>query len=283
MEYTYIVDGLRTVYRVPPASMNLAKATDAELASYGLPTRPTDSDGLAEWTAEMSKRRPVTPPATLVEIPGDRAATSSIWSGYIATSGSSTAYNFAEAVYRQPAANSTSCSNNSEVTWAGLGGWFTGNLAQDGTAMNWPGYGQYQSWYEILPNYAVAEPVFGHPGYSFTAQLNVLGSGSGFNFNLYDSYSGYGINFQVYASGWDGRTADFIAERPQSSGQQRSLTNYVWVQFFDAWVNGTGSGHGVGSYSNANISMYNGSHLLAYNASLTNSGQSFNNYFNQCS
>jgi peptidase A4-like protein len=284
MEYTYIVDGLRSVYRVPPPNTDLSLMTDPELASYGLPERPKDALTLADWTAQMSRRHQVTPPATLVEIPGDSASgCSGCWSGYLATSGSSSTYTFAEAIYAEPGVYGTSCSNNAAIFWAGLGGWGVSNLAQDGTSVNWSGFGQHQSWYEILPNHAVAEPVYGHPGYSFIAQLNRIGTTNGINFNLYDSYTGYGINFQVYGSGFDGSTADFVVERPQVSGQQQWLTNYVWVRFLQTYVNGTGPGHGVGSYPNTNISMYNGSDLLAYDAGLTNSGQSFNNYWNACS
>ena len=185
----------------------------------------------------------------------------------------------AEAIYVEPGVYGTSCSNNSAVFWAGLGGWGKQNLAQDGTSINWGG-GQHQAWYEILPNGAVSEPVYGHPGYSFTAEVNRISGG--FNFNLYDSYSGYGINFQVYGAGYDGSTADFVVERPTLNGQ-RWLTNYVWVRFLQTYVNGTGPGHGVGSYPNTNVYMYNGNDLLAYNTALTNSGQSFNNYWNSCS
>jgi hypothetical protein len=228
----------------------------------------------------------MTPPATLVEVTHAWAgppACSGCWSGYIATSGSSSTYTFAEAIYAEPGVYSTSCNPNAAIMWAGLGGYGKSNLAQDGTSVNWSGFGQHQSWYEILPNYAVAEPVFGHPGYSFTAQVNRIGTSNGFNFNLYDSYSGYGINFQVYGPGFDGSTADFIVERPSVNNTYQWLTNYVWVRFLDAYVNGTGPGHGVGSYPNTNISMWNGPNLLAYNTSITNSGKSFNNYFNSCS
>ena len=281
MEYTYVVDGLRSVYRVPPPGTDLSQMTDSDIALYGLPERPKDATALTDWTAQMSHRHPVTPPSTLVERPADSAgiSTSTTWSGYLATSSSSSAYSFAEAIYNEPGVYGTSCGNNSAVFWAGLGGWGTQNLAQAGTSINWGG-GQHQAWYEILPNGAVSEPVFGHPGYAFYAEVNRIGGG--FNFNLYDSYSGYGINFQVYGAGYDGRTADFVVERPILNGQ-RSLTNYVWVPFLDAYVNGTGPGHGVGSYSNTNVYMYNGSDLLAYNSSLTNSGKSFNNYWNSCS
>ena len=280
MQYTYIVDGVKTVYSVPPVTWNLAEASDSQLAAYSLPARPEDPAALNEWSSMMMQWHSVTPPPYLVE--GFGQATPSCggcWSGYVAKSNNASAYNWGEIVYNEPSIGSTTCTNNSAITWVGIGGWGTTNLAQDGTAINWPGYGQHQGWFEIQPNYAVAEPIFGHPGYAFTAQLNRPGPNV-WNFNMWDSYTGSGIGFQA-SGGYDGSSVEFIVERPWDSGTGwRWLTKYWYINVLDAYVNGYNP---VGNYSPMNVSMYNGSHLLASNGALTNGGKSFQNNWSACS
>lgn len=266
--------------------MNLALATDGQLASYGLPPRPQDPTRLAAWTQQMSHRHSLTPPPALIEthVRNDKCIThQTCWAGYVAKNyNSNTAFNWAQAIYNEPQALSTSCSPNAESTWAGLGGYGTSALAQDGTSINAAGLGQHQSWYEILPANAVAEPVYGHPGYAFTAEVNHPGNGT-FNFNLYDSYSNFGIQFVVGSSSYDGSSAEAITEAPLVNNVQQYRTNYAYINFLDVWVNGSGSGANIGQYNPINVSSTaaNGTPLSNNNA-IFNGGQSFKNNFLHC-
>jgi len=55
------------------------------------------------------------------------------------------------------------------------------------------------------------------------------------------------------------------------------------LNYLDAWVNGNGSGNGVGHYSNQNINMYNFSkgYLLANTSGLSNN-TTFTIYYDNC-
>jgi Peptidase A4 family len=91
---------------------------------------------------------------------GTEAGTSSSanWSGYVNYS-SYQQYNSAAAIYAEPSPSIT-CSKAAEVTWAGLGGYNSHNLAQDGTAYASAGLGNHQAWWEILPASYVGVPGF---------------------------------------------------------------------------------------------------------------------------
>jgi len=118
---------------------------------------------------------------------------------------------------------------------------------------------------------------------AFIAEVNRLGSGGGFNFYMHDTYSGSGVVFQVSSNNYDGRNADFIVERPYYGGSPRNLTNYSYINVLDAWVNGTAPSNGVGNYTHSAVNMYNGPDLLAYPGALSNSGQTFTDYYVACS
>jgi len=138
--------------------------------------------------------------------------------------------------------------------------------------------GDHQGWYEILPAGPVPQQVYGHPGWRFIAETNrAVG---GFAFYLYDSYSGNSTTFSVSSNSYDGYTADFVVERPQGGGQ--TLTNFYYLDFLDAWVNGTGSSHALGNYGYYAVQMWQGSDELAYPDGLTNGGQTFRDHYHQC-
>lgn len=281
-KYWYSIAGNTTVFTVPPAHFAYDAASDAQIATYGLPPRPKDSATLADWQLEMRHLTISPPPAQLIMAPAQSSNSSLNWSGYLAYSSSSTAYSFSEIRYNEPQALSTTCTNNSETTWTGLGGEYTGNLAQAGTYLNTPSFAQHQAYYEILPAGAVALQVYGHAGYGFYAEVNRIGGG--FNFYVHDTYSGQGTQFQVYGTfGYDGRSAESIIERPSVNGSTRNLTNYSYINVLDAWVNGNSASNGIGNYPNFSFDMYDyENNLMATDSGLSNSGQTFTNYFKSC-
>ena len=81
------------------------------------------------------------------------AAYNNHWGGWLADL-SYQEFVASESDYTQPTADSTACSPTAESTWTGLGGWNSGNLVQDGTAIN-EFSRTYSAWYEYL---SVANP-----------------------------------------------------------------------------------------------------------------------------
>jgi hypothetical protein len=153
------------------------------------------------------------------------------------------------------------------LTWAGIGLGAQSALAQAGTSVDTPGIGQYQGWYEVLPDQTTLNllPLSGAGGWRFEADITRY---SGYyHFYVYDSFSGNWLGFNVPTSSYDGSHADFIVERPLTNGSLLNLTNFNTEQFNDAWVNGSNP---IGNYPNAPISMYNGANLLASATSLSN-------------
>lgn len=249
----YFVDGGIVTYHVPPAGFDALNATDEELESYNLPARPaTVSSGLTDWQRMMTNITFVTPPATIFEVPA-RSATSSTdssgtvhynWSGYDATSASSTAYYKVYGRYNEPSSNPTqACTNNAEVTWVGLGGIGSNSLAQDGTALHSPGIADHQAWSEVLPDEPalLPQPLYAHAGDSFTAEVSHA-SGQ-FNFYMYSDYSLSAISYSVTSSHYDGSHADFIAERPTIGSPPNQyiapLRDFYYLDFTTSLTKGT--------------------------------------------
>lgn len=103
---------------------------------------------------------------------------------------------------------------------------------------------------------------------------------------MQDFYSGSYISFNYYTGSYNGASADFVIERAQNNGSPLNLTNFSYLTYKDAWVNGTSASNGVGNYPNSEIDMTtypNGSgNLLAYASGLSNNGQTFTDYYNYC-
>jgi hypothetical protein len=49
--------GNPTTYRIPPRGFNVLKATNAQLARFNIPPRPTKPSALSDWTAEWAHSR----------------------------------------------------------------------------------------------------------------------------------------------------------------------------------------------------------------------------------
>jgi len=81
-----------------------------------------------------------------------------------------------------------------------------------------------------------------------------------------------GAQESAYTNHYSGDSADFVIERGTQSGSLVPLSNFNSLAYKDAWVNGSTSGHGVGNYSNQNITMFSSdfSHVLADTSGLTN-------------
>lgn len=186
-EYDYIVAGHLLAYRIPPATLSLAQASANQLAYYGLPPRPTDPARLQDWTVMMSKVHLVIPPVALARMPigfTTTYGTSQNWAGYVTTSASRTTYTVAEGKWNVlDISGNQPCTNNAVATWVGLGGDYTGDLAQTGLADKVPTYGVHQGWIDVEPDmnaHPMAESIYGHPGWALTAYTQHFAGGFSF-------------------------------------------------------------------------------------------------------
>lgn len=301
-EYVYNVYGDKVVYRIPPAGFDPRSASDDTLRFYGLPPRPSSADALQAWAANMGQIHFVVPPQALASAPFSGAASSAAtvtgtdktanWSGYIDKG--STKFSNADGIFNQPySGNSTqSCTDEAEVTWSGLGGYGTKSLAQDGTAMQTPGVGEYQGWIEVLPDQpsVVAQPISARPGYAFEAATQWSGpqlyGTPYYTFYMEDYYSRNVIVPQVYTNTYDGSTAEFVQERPTVNNQLTALLNVSYVEFTQAGAADVlnGSLHPVTYFSHAALTMGPGNldSTLAHAGGLFNSGNSFYDYYDHC-
>jgi hypothetical protein len=243
---------------VPPTGFNALRASSKQLQEYGLPTRKQLG---SDWYAYLSHDKHfVGPTPYLVGIPAlRRAITSPVrsdtsctppacsnnWSGYEAYTGHS--YDFASAVWDEPAFTSDSCNPTAFVQWTGVGGGTTGSeyLGQDGTAFGVPGLSDHQAWIETMSG--SPSPLFGvnltatkNDPFSSIAQW--VASDSKFEYNMANETTG-----QIY-DGWsravdvDQITAEIIAERPVINGSYSDLSDYQAFAVDDAtfgWDTGT--------------------------------------------
>ena len=152
--YNYMVGDLSVHQIVPPANFNPSTASAAELSLYA-PPMPSGATAQARaaWQAVVPKLHAVTPVPFLVSDPkltyGPGNSTN--WAGYSDTSPSNTAYTSSDATFNQPIIGASTCLQNSEATWGGLGGAAGGDdgLAQDGTSIgqgSGNSYGENQAW-----------------------------------------------------------------------------------------------------------------------------------------
>src|SRR5438132_13344945 len=124
--------------------------------------------------------------------------------------------------------------------------------------MNVSGLSQHQAWWEIVtPSGSNINPIagiVGAAGYGFVALTKWIGGG--YDFYVYGYSSGLGTTVQVGNSNYTGDTADFIIERGLHNNTLSPLSNFYYLNYLDAWVNGHSTGNCVGQYYNKNLNMY---------------------------
>jgi hypothetical protein len=247
-QYSYDINGADAYVYVPPAGFSPTTATDAQLAEYGFPPRPTDPTALQQWQEEFSNwTGAATPPPFLTEsngTSGDR--TSGTWSGYM-IQGTLNTFTQAETTFIEPDKSyPSSCSTYGEVTWAGLGGWNNNDaLAQDGTYIgNALGdISSHQSWWEIYPQGPITPTSLNaSPDGHFDASTRYVGNGT-YRFFMYNYATGKSwVNDYESFDGHPDETAEAIAERPTNgaTGHATNLTNFGTLTFSWAKANDEG-------------------------------------------
>jgi hypothetical protein len=290
--YTYIIDGVRNVFPVPPTGFKPIEATDDELAQYGFPARPDDKTGLDAWNAQMAYYKYTPEPdisvtdrtngtVKLADVKSDGAGTlnTTNWADYYASG------NFVQVQgnFTQPTVQSGCLSNTYESTWVGLGGVNTGKLVQTGTAMNTRnGANSYYAWYEYLsPAHPNPEIKFNSitvsGGDSIHAYCSFQSSNNRFNAYVANNTNGTSQTVLVDISAseyFDSSTAEWINEHPSVSGTDNGLTKYGsngWTTA-QAYTN-TGTWYNITSLTYDRIDMYNGSTVRSRPSGL--SGGSF--------
>jgi hypothetical protein len=270
IEYTYIVEGDHVNFLLPPIDFDPAKASPSELSRYGIPPEPPMSDevGHAAWEYMIHNLHPVTPPHELVQIPMQATSVefSDSWSGYVDHGHFVTA----EGNYTEPSDHGTYCPGNAAVFWTGIGGWNSGELAQDGTGINLQGLGQHQAWYEILPDTLTPLNFYATENQQFKAGVNRVDDR--FSFYFYNYATGQGMQFTVTTNRYDDSTAEYIAERPvvvPNEGQPyyTPLTNFG--HFFQN--SAKSNGNPQQDVSNTAVTMYDGSRTYAVPTGINNS------------
>lgn len=164
--YTYLINGVKQKYPVPPEGFSPLTATDEQLSTYGFPARPDTSDAEAydSWVSLMTGYEGTPVPNIKIRqkaivdeptsnITNARATTirNDHWSGYISDLGSSSSkfYTQVQMDYTQPTIKSVS-GNCGISYWVGLGGGRSGSqsLVQAGTAAR--GLYENYAWFELI-------------------------------------------------------------------------------------------------------------------------------------
>jgi hypothetical protein len=240
--YEYNMNGkIVKTYR-PPAGFRPYSASNAQLAKYGFPSRPANPAALAVWRAEMRNWKGSAPaPRFLVET-HMRADTqySNVWAGYRIQDLSGNFFTHAEGWYTEPTIYSSRCAHTVEVSWAGIGGWGTNVLAQNGTLYDSSGAANHQAWWEIVPEYSIVPiPFYGHPGYVFDASTRWLGNNA-YRFWFYDYYSHTTDVFDVSSLYYDPDSAEVVIERPTVNNAPANLSNFGTWSVAESQANGLG-------------------------------------------
>ena len=240
----------------PPPGFRPESASASQLDEYGFPPRPTDPAQLARWQDEMGRWTGTVPAAPFLaethatvsgvtSSPTADTVKHSIWAGYVVTAepNSLDSFSHAEGWYVEPTMAASRCPNPSEVTWAGLGGYYDpyngGWLAQNGTGWNVPGLGAHQAWWEIVPENGIT-PVpnfYGTPGQVFDASVRNIGNAFRFWFMNYQT--GKSTVFDEPYPSSNAHSAEVIIERPSINGVAADLANFqTWYVYqSEAWIN----------------------------------------------
>lgn len=279
----------------PPANVDLTRASDSEIAYYGLPRRPKDAQGLAQWTTSIqhAKHRSCTSVSSheYSQSPQHSARTdarqvspniytSSIWAGYVDGSGSGNGFNAVKANWNVPCNGPHSPWGTHAVTWVGIGGWYGNGYLWQGGTIDDPTWGQ-QLWWEAWP-YNDIQFVSGIPlhctNHIYTeADYNYSRSGGNYIFlqdistNEYFSttyYNGFVPNIQ---------SAEWIDERP-SCPTASELADFNYIEWSNSLAHPTGANYwgGISSFSPKAVESIDSNRTrLAQPQNLNSDGKSF--------
>lgn len=213
--------------------------------------------------------------------PAATAYTSTNWSGY-AEDSTNGAYTSVSTTWIQPAVSCSVTPNSYAAFWAGLDGFSSGSVEQDGTLAECVGSGGrhgsqtalYSAWYEMYPNpmVTIKEPVA--VGDTLTATVTEQGAGL---FNLYlvdqpaSGTGGWNYETSATLSSAALSSAEAIAEAPSSNSGVLPLADFGLVTFTSTSVNGTAMAAGPNTDSIEMVSR-RGSPEAIPSSTLTSTG-----------
>lgn len=262
---------------LPPAGFVPAEATDAELATFGLPARPVAGSEREVWDRDYAHMDAADPG---VVCPSNRVAggvvgtvNSQNWGGGFTLNGSATLNTYWNAQVRwgQPYFVGVCPGTSAHAIWAGLGGWNSPRLIQAGTDVSASNMnGSYFFWEMLNASISPPEQIMSSPmvaAGNYVGATSTYGSGE-VQFDVWNyTNQQYAVirvsQFAGYpaSSFYDGTTADFISERPYggsasggwfylrkpSSGTisfPYALANNQAISVFNSWrINTFSSGH----------------------------------------
>lgn len=229
--YFFCQGGKETEVPDPPAGFDPRTASSSELAEYGFPAKPSGGDALKTWRQAVSDWSPSTT-VPVLEVTNQRAITNSHWSGWVAHPASGTHFVTAEATITQPAYHTpqSGCAAGYLVSWAGIGGYNSGNLIQDGTEIDQGA--TYIPWYEWLGaagtiNITRMPDVTIHAGDRVFMYVTYESSNHLVDFYISDSDgTAHAFETSLGTGDFDGSTAEWIDERPEINGGFPNLAHY---------------------------------------------------------
>lgn len=253
--YHYDLNGTSSTLRVPPSSLSLVSASATQLSYYNLPPRPDATSGssalgysLTDWLNFINK---ITWPSNMCSWDGLRSAAATSqpvgqpspgssagnrtflnWSGIV---NNSNTYDQAQGTITEPSTSTYPCNQPSSAAyWVGMGGYYSGNLVQDGS-ISLPN-GDYL-WYEYLGAGGTINlttvPGAVNPGDKIYMKIVQGGATTGFTVSDMTTGTFLGMNSNVPAD-YDGSSAEHIAERITENGNLTDLQRWnpgsvVWT------------------------------------------------------
>ena len=288
------IDGVR-IFAAPPKGFDPLKASNQELAAYGLPQRPdkaTEAKAYELWERGMlaakhraapkldvksfssTNLKPVSSQGAAVN--GQSFTKSYNWSGIAATNTNrvfaKSSFDLVESVFNVPVAQPPfgACARGItgpfyEVSWNGIDGFSNGDVVQGGSlsAADCSGNTLYEAWVEWFPSYSILGVFYVNPGDDIWVQTyGYPGTSTQYVFVediTLQTYGTYALPY-VKGPGLVGNSAEWIVERPccAPSGSPLALANTIYDFFaYDFAYKGNGAVVYAGStaLSNYNISM----------------------------
>jgi len=181
-----------------------------------------------------------TPPGQ-VPLAQDRmfsAVSSRNWGGYVVP-GTGGQFRSAEASFVVPPVTCSAAENSASSFWAGIDGWGTQTVEQDGVLdICSDGTPMYRAWYETYPQPAVVlDAVVIHPGDSVVSSVSYRGDLS-YWLQVADGTTGQRDSVVVSAPGATNSSAECIAEDPSAAGGgQLPYANYGSIGFTSCTAN----------------------------------------------
>ena len=281
--YLYNVGGHKVTSVAPPPGFDPLKATNRQLASYGLPTR--GALGARAWHNLMSHFSYAVPHSYLVAGPATMRFASNCsfcWSGYQDQKHSD--YFEAIASYNEPHTTAGSCSApRLEGIWVGVGD-EKSTIGQSGTTAG--SVHNHQSFWEVIgPNFA-GPPMFGRRakvGDKITAFTTYPSGEGAYTFTVMDK-SKVILQNNFFTSVYQGNFALFIVEDPQLGKTHPHIPAFGKITFTNARAARI-NGHlaRIGSFPHKKLTMTNKAHRpMAPTSKLTNNNK-FTVTYRRCS